>query len=127
MTRVLLVDDNADMRYVLRAQIESMGYSAIAAQGGKEAIGIATSENPDLILMDIMMPEMDGWETTRILRANPATQNIPILAITALFQRSHLQTCIDVGCNDYLVKPFTWEELRGRIKTLIDQSVKGVA
>ena len=76
-------------------------------------------EKPDLILMDIMMPEMDGREATRIIRSNPGTKNIPILAITALFRESELRGCIEAGCNDYIVKPFTFEKLQCKIQDFI--------
>ena len=119
MTRVLLVDDNPGMRHVLRAQMEWMGITAITAKNGKEGVETAIAEKPDLILMDIMMPEMDGWEATRILRANSETKEIPILAITAMFRPADLQACIDAGCDDYIVKPFTLDELLKKIKALV--------
>jgi two-component system, cell cycle response regulator DivK len=119
MTKVLLVDDNPGMRHVLRAQMEWVGFAAITAENGNEGVETAIAEKPDLILMDIMMPEMDGWEATRILRANPETKEIPILAITAMFRPADLQTCIDAGCDDYIVKPFTLDELLKKIKALV--------
>jgi CheY-like chemotaxis protein len=120
MAKVLLVDDNPDVRHMLRAQLEWMGFAAITAKNGKECVRTAIAERPDLILMDMMMPEMNGWEVTRILRAHRETKEIPILAVTALFQRSDLKACIDAGCNDYIVKPFTFDELRRKINTLLD-------
>lgn len=79
----------------------------------------AVQEKPHLILMDIMMPGMDGWEATRTLRSNPEMQNIPILAATALFRESDLRSCIEAGCNDYIVKPFTFQELQKKIEAYI--------
>jgi CheY-like chemotaxis protein len=119
MAKVLVVDDNPDMRYLLRVQLELIGFTAVAANNGKEAVEKATAEKPDLIVMDILMPEMDGREATQILRSTPQTEDIPILAITAMVLPSDLQTCIDAGCNDYIVKPFTWRQLRTRITALI--------
>jgi CheY-like chemotaxis protein len=81
-------DDNPDVRYVLHAHLEWMGCTAITAETGKYAVKVAIAENPDLILMDITMPEMDGRETTRVLRSNPESKNIPILATTALLRRA---------------------------------------
>jgi CheY-like chemotaxis protein len=122
MRKVLVVEDHPDMRELLVWQMELMGFSAIPAKHGKEGVDKAMEEKPQLILMDIMMPVMDGREATRILRSNPATQDIPILAATALFKESELNSCIEAGCNDYLVKPFTFQELRGKIQEYVPMS-----
>jgi len=119
MKKVLIVEDHADMRELLTWQIELMGFKPIAAGRGREGIELAISEKPDLILMDIMMPGMDGWEAARQIRAHPETRNIPILAATALFRDSDLKTCIEAGCSGYIVKPFTFEELQGKVRELI--------
>jgi CheY-like chemotaxis protein len=86
----------------------------------------ALEEKPHLILMDIMMPEMDGKAATRAIRSNPETQNIPILAATVLFRESDLKSCIEAGCNDYIVKPFTFQELRGKIQEYISDGESAV-
>ena len=96
-----------------------MGFTTITAKNGKEGVATAVAEKPDLILMNSVMPEMDGWEATRILRANPQTKNIPILAATAMFRPADLKAWLDVGCNDYIVKPFTLDELSRKIRALI--------
>jgi CheY-like chemotaxis protein len=119
MRKVLVVEDHPDMRELLVWQMELMGFAAIPAKHGKEGIEKAMEERPQLILMDIMMPGMDGREATRLLRSNPATQNIPILAATALFREAELKSCIEAGCNDYIVKPFTFQELRGKIQEFV--------
>jgi len=107
------------MRELLTWQIELMGFMPIAARRGKEGVEKALSEKPELIIMDIMMPGMDGWEAARELRANSETKDIPILAATALFRDSDLKSCIEAGCNGYLVKPFTFQELQGKVRELI--------
>jgi CheY-like chemotaxis protein len=119
MTKVLLVEDHPDIRHVLRVQLEWMGFAVIIAKNGKEGVETAIAEKPDLILMNSLMPEMDGWQATRILRVNPETKEIPILAATAMSQPVDIQTWIDAGCNDYIVKPFTSDELQRKIKALI--------
>jgi CheY-like chemotaxis protein len=119
MKKVLVVEDHPDMRELLIWQMELMGFSAIAAKHGKEGVEKAVQEKPQLILMDIMMPGMDGREATRLLRSHPETQDIPILAATALFRDADLKTCIDAGCNDYIVKPFTFQELQGKVQEFI--------
>jgi two-component system, cell cycle response regulator DivK len=119
MKKVLIVEDHADMRELLTWQIELMGLLPIAAKHGKEGVEKAVSEQPDLILMDIMMPGMDGWAAARELKANPETKKIPILAATALFRDSDLKSCLDAGCNAYIVKPFTFQELQGKVREFI--------
>jgi two-component system, cell cycle response regulator DivK len=119
MTKILLVEDHPELRHVLGLQLERMGFIAITAKNGREGIQTAVAQKPDLILMNSVMPEMDGWEATRILRANPETKDIPILASTAMFRPSDLKAWIDVGCNDYIVKPFTTDELLRKITALI--------
>jgi two-component system cell cycle response regulator DivK len=119
MKKILIVEDHADMRELLTWQIELMGFMPIPAKHGKEGVEKAVAEQPDLILLDIMMPGMDGWEAARTLRANPETKDIPILAATALFRDSDLKGCLDAGCNGYIVKPFTFQELQGKVREYI--------
>jgi CheY-like chemotaxis protein len=119
MKKVLIVEDHADMRELLTWQIELMGFVPIAARHGKEGVEKAIAEKPQLILLDIMMPGMDGWEAARVLRANPETKDIPILAATALFRDSDLKSCLEAGCNGYIVKPFTFQELQGKVREFI--------
>ena len=119
MKKILIVEDHADMRELLTWQIELMGFMPIPAKHGKEGVEKAVAEQPDLILLDIMMPGMDGWEAARTLRANPETKDIPILAATALFRDSDLKSCLDAGCNGYIVKPFTFQELQGKVREFI--------
>jgi len=122
MKKVLIVEDHADMRELLSWQLELMGFVPITAKHGKEGVEKALSEKPHLVLMDIMMPGMDGRETARALRANPETKDIPILAATALFRDSDLKSCLAAGCNGYIVKPFTFQELQAKLRELIPQS-----
>jgi len=119
MKKVLVVEDHPDMRELLIWQMEKMGFLVIPAGHGKEGVEKAVEEKPHLVLMDIMMPGMDGREATRILRSNPETQAIPILAATALFRESELRSCLEAGCNDYIVKPFTFEELQAKVREVI--------
>lgn len=122
MKKVLVVEDHPDMMEILTCQMERMGFSVIPARHGKEGVEKALEEKPNLILMDIMMPEMDGLAATRLIRSNPETQDIPILAATVLFRETDLKSCIEAGCNDYLVKPFTYQELEGKIQEYISDS-----
>ncbi len=121
MRKVLVVEDHPDMLEVLTWQMEMMGYSVITAKQGKEAVAKAIEEKPQLILMDIMMPGMDGREATRMIRANAETQNIPILAATVLFRESDRNSCIEAGCNGFILKPFTFQELKGKIQEFLPE------
>ncbi len=122
MKKVLVVEDNADMRELLLSELESLGFASIAAKNGKEAIERAFQEKPNLILMDIMMPEMDGREAARMIRTNPETRDIPIVAATVLYREADLKSCIEAGCNDYLVKPFTIRQLQEKFKEFMPTS-----
>jgi len=117
--KILIIEDHGDMRELLTWQIELMGFIPIAADRGTEGIAKALSEQPQLIILDIMMPGMDGWAAARAIRAQAETQHIPILAATALVRDSDLKSCIEAGCNGYIVKPFTFEELQAKVRSLI--------
>ena len=111
------------MRELLIFQMERMGFQVIPAKNGHEAVEKALKERPHLILMDIMMPGMDGREATRILRSNEETRDIPILAATVLFRDSDIKSCFEAGCNGYLLKPFTFKELQGKIQEITPTAV----
>ncbi len=119
MKKALIVEDNPDMLKVLEFQMELMGFSVITANNGKEGVKKAMEEVPNLILMDIMMPVMDGRDATRMIRSNPETQNIPILVSTALANNSVLESCIEAGCNAYITKPFTFKELQKKVQGFV--------
>jgi two-component system, cell cycle response regulator DivK len=117
--KILIVEDNPDMRDLLAIRVQMTGYLPIVATQGKEGVEKANTEKPDLILMDMMMPVMDGWQATRALRASRETKDIPILATTALFRSEDLKSCLDAGCNGYIVKPFNGVDLQRRIRELL--------
>ena len=117
--KVLVVEDNQAVRDLLARILETLGYVPVLASQGKEGLEKAIAEKPNLIVMDMMMPVMDGWEAARALRANPDTKNIPILAITALFRTQELKTCLEAGCNGYIVKPFGVTDLQRKIGELL--------
>ncbi len=119
MKKALIVEDHPDMVEILTLQMERLGFAVVSASNGKAGVEKAIKEKPNLILMDIMMPEMDGREATRIIRSNKETENIPILATTGLFRESELRGCIEAGCNDYIKKPFAPKELASHIKKLL--------
>jgi len=119
MIKALIIEDHPDILDVLSRQLKRLGFAVVSADNGMGGVEKAITEKPDLILMDIMMPGMDGLEATRLIRANPETKDIPILAITCLFRESELRGCIEAGCNDYIIKPFTFEKLQCKIQDFI--------
>lgn len=125
MKKILIVEDHPDMRDLLVKETELMGFVAIPAKHGQEGVEAAAKEKPDLILMDMRMPGMDGWQATRLIRSKPETRNIPIVAATVLSAQSDLRSCIEAGCNDCLIKPFTFQELQKKVKELIPLPATG--
>jgi len=120
--KILIVEDNSDMRDLVCLILERSFYVPLRACHGREGLEKAIAEKPQLILMDMRMPVMDGWEATRALRTHPDTKNIPILATTALFRPHELRTCLEAGCNDYLVKPFSCFDLQTKIAKILQTS-----
>lgn len=119
---MLVVEDHPDSREILTHLLEFMGFTVIGAEHGGEGVEKALKEKPNLILMDILMPNMDGKEATRVIRSNPETQDIPIVATTVLYREPEIKSCIDAGCNDCLIKPFTLEQLQGKIQEFFPTS-----
>ena len=122
--KILIVEDNRDMRDLLAHCVQLTGYAPILASHGKEGLEKANAEKPDLILMDMMMPIMDGWQATKALRACRETKDIPILATTAVFRSDDLKACLDAGGNGYLVKPFNGVDLQRKIREMLNR--KGI-
>ena len=117
--RVLLVEDHPDTIDVMSTELEVLDYEVTVAKNGLEAVEMASSELPDLIVMDILLPKMDWLQATARIRQNPKTQAIPILAATALCRDQDRANCIASGCDDHIPKPFTHRELGARIHRLL--------
>ena len=120
--KILIVEDNPDLREILQFHVDNLGYDTILAVNGKEAVDLATSQVPDLIIMDMMMPVMDGHQATRMIREHPSTCSTPILAMTARVTIRDKEHCIQSGCNDFLAKPYTCMQLISSIGKLLDQN-----
>lgn len=118
--KILIVDDNTRVNKIVQMSL-SYSYETLSAKNGEEAVDLAVTEVPDLIIMDLMMPEMNGFEAVRLIRQVPKTRSIPILAITAGISNSIEDECSRIGCNDYLSKPFTGAKLSSRITKLLKQ------
>ena len=113
--RILVVDDTKDVLQVVSRRLQSWGYEAITADSGEEGLRVAEEQVPDLILLDIMMPKLKGREVCARLKANPKTQKIPVIFLTALGLADHVKAGMDLGADDYIVKPFEPAELKDRI------------
>ena len=119
MAKLLLVEDNELNRDMLSRRLERKGYSVVMAVDGEQALLMARSENPALILMDMSLPVLDGWEATRRLKAAPDTRGIPVIALTAHAMSSDEQKAREAGCDDYDTKPIEMERLLGKIQALL--------
>ena len=113
--RILVVDDTKDVLQVVSRRLQSWGYEAMTADSGEEGLRAAEEQVPDLILLDIMMPKLKGREVCARLKASPKTQNIPVIFLTALGLADHVKAGMDLGAEDYIVKPFEPAELKDRI------------
>jgi pilus assembly protein CpaE len=122
--KILIVDDDLDTLRLVGLMLQRQGYQISAATNGQQGLDKAFEENPDLILLDVMMPDMDGYEVTRRLRQNPSTVSTPILMFTAKSQLNDKVIGFEVGANDYLTKPTHPSELQARVKTLLARTEK---
>lgn len=122
MTKVLLVEDNEMNRDMLTRRLQRHGFSVCCAHDGAGGVAMAASEDPDLILMDVALGEMDGWEATQLIKANPATSAIPIIALTAHALASDRAKSVEVGCCDFDTKPVDLQRLLGKIRALLPEA-----
>jgi two-component system cell cycle response regulator DivK len=119
MAKILLVEDNAMNRDMLSRRLARKGYEVAIAIDGQQGIDMAHSETPDLILMDMSLPVVDGWEATRQLKSAPETQSIPVIALTAHAMAGDREKAVEAGCNDYDIKPIELPRLLGKIEALL--------
>jgi len=119
MPKILLVEDNEMNRDMLSRRLVRSGFEVVIAVDGGQGVAMASSEKPDLILMDMSLPVLDGWEATRKVKADPATQTIPVIALTAHAMAEDRDKCISAGCNDFDTKPVELPRLLGKINALL--------
>jgi CheY-like chemotaxis protein len=119
MAKILLVEDNEMDRDMLRRRLTRNGYEVSVAFDGQQGADMAVSQQPDLILMDLSLPVIDGWEATRRIKANDATRRIPVIALTAHAMDSDREKATEVGCDDYDTKPVEFSRLLGKIAALL--------
>jgi CheY-like chemotaxis protein len=122
MPKILLVEDNELNRDMLSRRLMRKDYAVVCAVDGLEAVAMAASEQPDLILMDMRLPELDGWEATRRIKSAPQTQSIPIIALTAHAMAGDRDQALAAGCDDYDSKPIALKRLLGKIEALLESS-----
>jgi CheY-like chemotaxis protein len=119
MAKILIVEDNELNRDMLSRRLIRRGYNIVMAVDGEEGIAAAKTENPDLILMDMSLPVVDGWEATRRLKAEPLTRTIPVIGLTAHAMGGDREKVIEAGCDDYDTKPVELSRLLQKIETLL--------
>ena len=119
MAKILLVEDNELNRDMLSRRLSRRGHQVVEATDGEAALALAASERPDLILMDMSLPVLDGWEATRRLKAMPATRPIPVIALTAHAMVDDRERSLEAGCDDFDTKPVEIERLLGKIARLL--------
>jgi CheY-like chemotaxis protein len=119
MPTILLVEDNEMNRDMLSRRLQRKGYTVIAAQDGEQGHLLACSKSPDLILMDISLPMMNGWEVTRLLKSNETTKHIPIIALTAHAMVTDREKAFEAGCDDYDTKPIEFSRLSEKIENFL--------
>ncbi len=119
MAKILLVEDNEMNRDMLSRRLQRRGYEVVLAVDGPSGVKMAKSESPDLILMDMSLPLLDGWEATRCLKADVATKRIPIIALTAHAMSGDRGKALEAGCDDYDTKPVELVRLLGKIEALL--------
>ena len=121
---ILIVDDEEDIIELIKYNLKTEGYSILTAQTGEQAIKIAKQSRPDLMVLDLMLPGMDGFEVTRYLRSNEDTRDMPIVILTAKGEESDIITGLELGANDYISKPFSPKVLTARIRAILRRRKK---
>ncbi len=119
MSRILVVEDTPDNRQIMRDLLTSVGYTLIEAEDGAAGVAAALAHVPDLILMDIQLPVIDGYEATRRIKANPATAGIPIIAVTSYALSGDEAKALAAGCDGYIAKPFSPRQLLAKVREIL--------
>jgi len=117
--KILYVEDNDDNVYVVKQRLGRLGYTIVVARDGEQGVVLAMAEQPDLILMDLSLPVVDGWEATRRIKAADATRHIPVLALSAHAMTNDRAMALEAGCDDYDTKPIDLPRLRAKIEALL--------
>ena len=116
---VLVADDDPDILTLVGFRLERAGYEVLPARDGEEALALALERQPDLAILDVMMPKLDGYEVTQRLRKDPATSGMPVILLTARVQEADITRGFEAGADDYIKKPFSPQELRARVQAIL--------
>lgn len=122
MAKILLVEDDRANREMLARYLTLLGYRIVLALDGAQAVQLADTECPDLILMDMRLPVMDGWEATRRIKAGAMTRAIPVIALTAYAMEDERRRCLEAGCDDYETKPVEFPRLLAKLRSILRTS-----
>jgi len=125
MPKILIIEDTENNRVLLTRRLKPKGYDIVTAEDAERGLAIVPTEQPDLILMDVGLPGMDGWTATRHLKSDPATQPIPVIALTAHAMQGDRDKAADAGCDDYETKPIDFHRLFEKIATLLASRSSG--
>jgi len=120
--RILIVEDNMDTYELVRFILEKNGFETFLAMNGRDGVNAATKQRPDLIIMDLSMPEMDGWTAMRLIKSDPAISSIPMIALTAHALPSDRKRAFDAGCDEYITKPMDLIDLLDTVKSWIQKA-----
>jgi len=121
MARILVVEDNADNMTLITDVLHSLSYTVLSAKDGEEGVKAAQTEKPDLILMDLSLPRMDGWTAARTIKSEPALAEIPIIALTAHAMSGDRERALEAGCSDYISKPINLRDLMSKLRQYLGQ------
>lgn len=119
MAKILYVEDNEDNIYMLSTRLRRKGYEVVIAKNGLDGVSMAHNEAPALIVMDLILPELDGWEATRRIKSDPEIRHIPVIALSASVMEEHRNQAMDAGCDDFDTKPIEFKRLLGKIEALL--------
>jgi DNA-binding response OmpR family regulator len=119
MAKILIAEDEPDIRELVAFMLRFAGYEVLSASNGEEAVQTASREIPDLILMDVRMPRMTGYDACRVMKANPDLHDVPVVFLSAKGQESEIQSGLEAGAEEYLLKPFSPDELTNRVRAIL--------
>lgn len=122
--KILAIDDETDMLLLVASALKAEDYEVITANNGMDGLKLAKQEKPDAVILDVMMPEMSGFEVLEQLRLDPETQQLPVIMLTGLSERSKIQSALDLGTGYYIIKPFEISDLVGKVRVVLKEAAK---
>jgi two-component system sensor histidine kinase/response regulator len=120
--RILAIDDETDMLLLVASALKAEDFEVLTANNGKDGLELAKLEKPDAVILDVMMPEMNGFEVLEQLRLDPETQHLPVIMLTGISERSKIQSALDLGTGYYIIKPFEVSDLIGKVRVVLKEA-----